>query len=73
MAPMTKTRQDLLQALIQIQNHSAFVHQDILTITGCGMTDLEVRAHIDACMTSVANFNFDKAQEAPRRRVRKAA
>lgn len=70
---MSPTRQDLIQALGQIQNHPAFVHQDILTITGCGMTDDEVRAHIDCCMTSVANFNFDKAQDAPRRRLRKAA
>ncbi len=65
---MTEARKDLLQALTQIQNHPAFVHQDILTITGCGMTDYEVRAHIDSCMTAVANFNFDKAQETPRRR-----
>jgi hypothetical protein len=68
---MTETRKDLLQALTQIQNHPAFVHQDILTITGCGMSDHEVRAHIDACMTSVANFNFEKAQRP--RRSRKAA
>jgi hypothetical protein len=69
---MTPARKDLLAALCQIQNHPAFTHQDILTITGCGMTDFEVRAHIDACMTSVANFNFDKAHEGPRRN-RKAA
>ena len=45
---MTPTRQDLLAALSQIQNHPACVNQDILTITGCGMTDDEVRAHLIA-------------------------
>jgi len=70
---MTEARKDLIAALGQIQNHPAFAHQDILTITGCGMTDAEVRAHIEACMVHVANFNFEAAQTAPRRRARKAA
>jgi hypothetical protein len=70
---MTPARQDLLSALSQIQNHPACVNQDILTITGCGMTDDEVRAHIEANLNWIAKFNFEKAQEAPRRRARKAA
>lgn len=60
---MTPARQDLIQALTLVQNHQVYAHQDILTITGCGMTDDEVRAHLEACMTGIANFNFDKAQE----------
>lgn len=53
---MTAARKDLLEALCQIQNHEAFEHQDILTITGCGMTDDEVRAHIEACLGRIARF-----------------
>jgi hypothetical protein len=66
---MTPTRQDLLSALGQVQNHPACVNQDIMTITGCGMTDDEVRRHIEANLRWIAKFNFGKAhEEAPRRR-----
>jgi hypothetical protein len=70
---MTSQRQDLLQALCQIQNHPACVNQDIMTITGCGMSDDEVRAHIEANLRWIAKFNFEKANEEPRRRTRRAA
>lgn len=65
---MTNERKDLLQALTQIQNHPAFDHQDILTITGCGMTDDEVRAHIERQFQTIAEINFAKAQEVSRKR-----
>lgn len=70
---MTPTRQDLIQALCQIQNHPFFANVDILTITGCSMSDDEVRAHIESQFTHIANRNFELAQEAPRRRALKAA
>jgi hypothetical protein len=70
---MTPTRQDLLEALCQIQNHPALSNVDILTITGCGVSDDEVRAHIEANMAFIAQRNFEQANEAPRRRTRKAA
>ena len=54
---MTQTRKDLLQALTQIQNHPAHSHHDILTITGCEMSDAEVRQHIDANMTHIAHYS----------------
>lgn len=70
---MPPARQDLLAALCQIQNHPACVNQDILTITGCGMSDDEVREHIEANLRWIAKFNFEAAQEVPRRRrARKA-
>jgi hypothetical protein len=65
---MTPTRQDLIQALTQIQSHPAFTHQDILTITGCGMTDFEVRAHIERQFLTIAQINFAMAQEVSRAR-----
>lgn len=65
---MTPTRQDLLNALCQIQNHPVFAHQDILTITGCGMSDDEVRAHIERQFLTIAEINFAKAQEVSRKR-----
>jgi hypothetical protein len=71
---MTPARSDLIAALVQIQNHPACVNQDILSITGCGMTDDEVREHIEANFRWIAKFNFEKANEAPRaRRNRKTA
>ena len=71
---MTFTRQDLIEALGQIQNHPFFAHQDIMTITGCGMTDDQVRDHIEANLSYIARRNFEEAQIAPRRRrARKAA
>lgn len=54
---MTSTRRDLIQALTSIQNHPAHSHHDILTITGCGMSDDEVRAHIDANLTEIAHWS----------------
>lgn len=65
---MTPTRQDLLNALCQIQNHPAFANQDILTITGCGMSDDEVRDHIERQFVTIAEINFAKAQEVSRKR-----
>ncbi len=65
---MTAARQDLLQALGQIQNHPFFANVDIMTITGCGMTDDEVRQHIECQFSHIADRNFREAQEAPPRR-----
>ena len=70
---LSETRKDLLQALGQIQNHPAFHNVDIMTITGCGMTDDEVRAHIEANITHIANFNFEQAQKPARKSRRRAA
>ncbi len=70
---MTSTRQDLLEALGQIQNHPVCINQDIMTITGCGMSDDEVRAHIEANLRWIARRNFELANEEPRRRTRRAA
>lgn len=64
---MTSVRQDLLKALAKIQNHPACKDQDIMTITGF-MSDDEVRAHIEANMNWVANWNLEKANEEPKRR-----
>jgi hypothetical protein len=66
--PMTPTRHDLIQALSQIQNHPAFANVDILAITGCGMSDDEVRAHIERQFLSIAEINFAKAQDTLRTR-----
>lgn len=65
---MTNERRDLISALSQIQNHPAFANQDILTITGCGMSDDEVRAHIERQFVTVAEINFAKAQIVSRKR-----
>lgn len=54
---MTNRRKDLLQALCQIQNHPAHNHHDILTITGCGMTDDEVAAHLEANFSHIARYS----------------
>ena len=70
---MNSNRQDLLDALSQIQNHAACVNQDIMTITACGMTDDQVRDHIEANLRWIAKFNFEQAQNAPRRRNRRTA
>lgn len=70
---VTPTRQDLLQALAQIQNHRFFANVDIMTITGCGMSDDEVRQHIDRNIESIAHRNFEEAHVVPKRRGRKAA
>jgi hypothetical protein len=73
---MTAARQDLIQALSQIQNHPFYREQDILTITGVGMTDDEVRQHIDSCIKGITFFNYrqiDEAAAKPARRARKLA
>ena len=54
---MTNHRKDLLQALSQIQNHPAHSHHDILTITGCGMSDAEVSQHIANCWSMIARYS----------------
>lgn len=63
----TAARQDLLNALGQIQNHPACINQDIMTFAGL-MTDDEVRAHIETNMRWIARWNEEKAKEEPRRR-----
>jgi hypothetical protein len=50
---MTKERQALLEVLVKIQNQPCNSNRDIMTITGCGMTDQEVRDHIA--------FEFERA------------
>ena len=70
---MTNERKDLLEALCQIQNHPFFANVDIMTITGCGMTDDEVRTHIEVNIAHIAVRNFEQAQEQPKRRGRRAA
>jgi hypothetical protein len=55
---MTPTRQDLLQALGQIQNHPLYAHQDIMTFTGF-MNDAEVREHIEVNLRSIAKFHSE--------------
>lgn len=54
---MTSHRQNLLQALSQIQNHPVHSHHDILTITGCGMSDAEVERHIEANFAQIARWS----------------
>ena len=70
---LSETRKDLLQALTQVQNHPAFRNVDILTITGCGMTDDEVRAHLEVNINHIANWNFEQAQQPVRKSRRRAA
>lgn len=70
---MTPIRQDLIKALTQVQNHPAFYHVDILTITGCGMTDDEVRTHLEANISFIGTWNFEEAQKPTKRNRRKAA
>jgi Fe2+ or Zn2+ uptake regulation protein len=65
---MTSQRQDLLQALCQIQNHPAHNHHDILTITGCGMSDDEVRSHIEANVQQIIEWNLEQANKPARKR-----
>jgi Fe2+ or Zn2+ uptake regulation protein len=65
---LTETRKDLLQALTQVQNHPAHNHHDILTITGCGMTDDEVRAHIETNVEQIINWNMEQANKPSRKR-----
>jgi hypothetical protein len=71
--PMTPTRQDLLEALCQVQNHPAHQNTDILTITGCGMTDDEVRRHLEVNIEWISRWNLEEAQKPAKRNRRKAA
>jgi len=66
---MTPRRQDLLEALCQIQNHEVFAHQDILTITGCGMTDDEIITHLENSLSRIARWS--ETPKAPKQRRRR--
>ncbi len=63
-------RADLIAALTQVQNHQSNRNRDILSITGCGMTNAEVRAHLESCISRIADWNFEQAQQHPKRRRR---
>lgn len=65
-------RQDLYQALAQVQNHPANVNQDIMTFAGF-MTDDEIRAHLDRYIGHIAEFNFEQANKPSRARKGRAA
>jgi hypothetical protein len=52
----TETRKELIRALGIVQNHPFYRHQDILTITGCEMTDEQVRNHLDGCIRGIGKF-----------------
>lgn len=41
----------------QVQNHPAHSCHDILTITGCGMTDDEVARHLEVNMGQIARWS----------------
>ena len=80
--PLSPAREDLLHALCQVQNHPLYTHQDILTITGCGMSDDEVRAHLESCIVGIAAYNLrqidnllliDETAKPARKSARKAA
>ena len=60
---MTETRRDLIDALTQVQNHPCHSHHDILTITACGMSDAEVRKHLEWNISLI-----QKHSETPKRR-----
>lgn len=65
-------RQDLIEALTQIQNHPAHQHHDILTIHGCApvSTEAELLRAIDDNMATIARWsNFG----GNRRRLARAA
>jgi hypothetical protein len=66
---MTSQRQDLLEALSMIQNHEAHSHHDIMTITACGMSDDEVRAHLEWNMAMISRWS----EKQPKRSRRRAA
>lgn len=62
---MTSHRQDLLQALTQIQNHPAHSHHDILTIHFCAplSTEAELATAVEANFAQItrhSNFGGDK-------------
>lgn len=63
-------RADLLAALIQVQNHPAHSHHDIVTITYCApaMTCDELRRHLDWNMELVARWS-DNGGKTRRRRA----
>jgi len=49
-------RQDLLEALSQIQNHPFYANVDIMTFAGM-CTNEEVREHIERSMLGIQRFN----------------
>lgn len=53
------SRQDLLQALTQIQNHPAHSHHDILSIHGCAplSTDAQLRQAIEDNMAEIIRYS----------------
>jgi len=69
---MTSQRQDLLNALSQVQNHPACINQDIMTFAGL-MTDDEVRAHLERNIEWIARWNLEEAQKPARKSRRRAA
>jgi hypothetical protein len=52
-------RQDLLQALTQIQNHPVHSHHDILSIHGCAplSTEAQLRQAIEDNMAAVIKYS----------------
>jgi hypothetical protein len=70
---MTSSRQDLIAALAQIQNHPAHSHHDILTIHGCAplSTEGELRTAIEMNMTTIipwSNYGGNKRRIAKSRK-----
>lgn len=55
----TTSRQDLIAALVQIQNHPAHGHHDILTIHGCAplSTEAELRVAIESNMAAITRYS----------------
>jgi len=69
---MTSTRQDLIQALTQIQNHPAHSHHDILSIHGCAplSTEAQLQDAIEFNMKAIIRYsNFGGSK----RRLARAA
>jgi hypothetical protein len=48
-------RQDVMERLIEIQNHKIFWNVDILTITGFMKTTSEVLHHLMRCKRQIEN------------------
>lgn len=53
MTTQTERRKFLLRTLGNVQNHPVHSYHNIMTITGCGMTDDEVAKHLAACVAQV--------------------
>lgn len=69
---MTTRRQDLIAALVQIQNHPAHSHHDIVSIHGCAplSTETELLAAIDWNMAQIAKWSNSAGSK---RRLQRAA